>query len=103
MNLAVDRAGIVKIVFRGNAEPARGPITSAIKYNKYNETAPIKKDPAKAKELLKEAGFPNGFKGKLLIYRRHGRHATYRCCEKILWSIPIKFLKHGRWGPIAFC
>lgn len=70
MNLAVDRAGIVKIVFRGNAEPARGPITSAIKYNKYNETAPIKKDPAKAKELLKEAGFPNGFKGKLLISDR---------------------------------
>jgi peptide/nickel transport system substrate-binding protein len=70
MNLAVDRPGLVKIVFRGNAEPARGPVTSAIKYNKYDKTEPIKKDVAKAKELLKEAGFPNGFKGKILISDR---------------------------------
>jgi peptide/nickel transport system substrate-binding protein len=70
VNLAVDRPGIVKIVFRGFAEPARGPVTSAIKYNKYKETPPINKDVPKAKELLKEAGFPNGFKGKIIISDR---------------------------------
>jgi len=66
MNLAVDREGIVKVVYRGFAEPAAGPISSAIKYNKQNSTPYVKTDIAKAKALLEEAGYPNGFKGEIL-------------------------------------
>ena len=70
INLAINREGLAKIVFRGFAEPARGPVTSAIRYNKYDAVPPIKQNIAKAKELLKEAGFPDGFKGSFVIADR---------------------------------
>ncbi len=70
INHAINRAGLCKIVFRGFADPARGMETSAIKYNKYDSTPPIKEDVALAKKLLAEAGYPNGFKGKILISER---------------------------------
>ena len=67
MDMVVDREGIVKAVFRGYAEASNGPLSSAIKYNRVKESPPRKRDIAGAKKLLAEAGFPNGFKGALLL------------------------------------
>jgi len=66
MNLAVNREGIVKAVFLGHGDVSTGPVSGQIKYNKRKQTPVTKVDVAKAKELLKEAGFPNGFKGQLI-------------------------------------
>lgn len=67
---AINRPALCKLVFRGFAQPARGPMTSAIKYNKFDATPPIKEDAQLAKKLLAEGGYPNGFKMKLLISDR---------------------------------
>ena len=66
LNYAVDRRGIVQVVYRGFAEPAAGPVSSAIKYSRQETSPIVEADIAKAKGLLKEAGFPNGFKGNIL-------------------------------------
>lgn len=70
MSMAVNRAAICKVAFHGLALPSRGMTTSACKYNKYDSTKPFLEDPAAAKKLLAEAGFPDGFKMKLMIAER---------------------------------
>lgn len=70
INIAINRPGIIKVVFRGLAEPARGPMPSGIMFSRYAESPDFVYDPARARELLKEAGFPSGFKAKLIVAER---------------------------------
>jgi dipeptide transport system substrate-binding protein len=60
LDMAVDKPNILKSVYEGSATVATNPMPpSQWSYNKSLKDAPY--DPAKARELLKEAGFPNGF------------------------------------------
>ncbi|BAO91383.1 ABC transporter substrate-binding protein [Caballeronia cordobensis] len=60
LDMAIDKQAIIKTVYEGAATIATNPMPpSQWSYNKALKDAPH--DPAKAKELLKEAGFPNGF------------------------------------------
>jgi peptide/nickel transport system substrate-binding protein len=62
---AIDRAGIAKTIFYGEVEPATQFVFKG--HWGYNDTVSgYPYNPAKAKQLLKEAGYPNGFKTKLL-------------------------------------
>lgn len=70
LNYALNRAGMIKVVFRGHAEVARGPLPSTITYSNYANAEDLAYDPAKAKKLLAEAGFPNGFKTEIMISDR---------------------------------
>lgn len=57
---AIDRETIVKSVFQGRAEPLEGPIGPG-QYGYSPEVTPkYRYDPEKAKQLVKQAGFPNG-------------------------------------------
>jgi dipeptide transport system substrate-binding protein len=60
MNMAIDKEAIIKAVFQGAGKPAVNPIPPTIwSYNK--DIKPYPYDPAKAKALLAEAGYANGF------------------------------------------
>jgi peptide/nickel transport system substrate-binding protein len=57
MNLAIDREAIVKAIYGGAARPI--PVCWSLKG--WDKLPLIPYDPEKAKQLLAEAGYPNGF------------------------------------------
>ena len=64
LNYAVDKSNIIDQFYMGSAEPAINPMPPVVAgYNDEVEDYPY--DPEKAKELLKEAGYENGFEIEL--------------------------------------
>ncbi|URG51477.1 glutathione ABC transporter substrate-binding protein GsiB [Pectobacterium quasiaquaticum] len=69
LNYAINKEALIKVAFSGYATPAEGPLPSSIDYSvKYH---PWPYDPAKARELLKEAGYPDGFTTTLWASHNH--------------------------------
>lgn len=61
MNYAVDVDAIIEALFNGNGKPLTGFfVSSNLGYN--DSLKPFGYDPEKAKALLKQAGYPDGFK-----------------------------------------
>ena len=63
LNHAVDKAAYVKVVYNGFAEPLDAPIPPKLGF--YSKQTPYAFDPAKAKAMLAEAGYPNGFETEM--------------------------------------
>ena len=60
MNMAIDRAAILTAVYQGAGQPAKNLIPPTMwSYN--TKVTSLKFDPAAAKKLLAEAGYPDGF------------------------------------------
>ena len=60
LNLAIDKQAIIDAVFQGAGKIAKNPIPPTIwSYNEATQDYPY--DPDAAKQLLAEAGYPNGF------------------------------------------
>lgn len=60
LNLAVDRMGIVDTIMDGIAEPAAGIVMARV-FGHNPDLALSPYDPVRARELLAEAGYPDGF------------------------------------------
>ena len=69
INYAINRDALVKVAFAGFATPATGVVPPAIAFAESFEAWPY--DPAKARALLKEAGYPNGFETTLWSSHNH--------------------------------
>jgi glutathione transport system substrate-binding protein len=64
LNYAVDKTAFLKVVFGGYGVPLTAPLPANLSgYHKQDTSYPY--DPAKAKKLLAEAGYPNGFEAPL--------------------------------------
>jgi dipeptide transport system substrate-binding protein len=60
LNMAVDKEAILKAVYQGQGQVAKNPIPPILwSYNDAIKDYPY--DPAKAKAMLAQAGYPNGF------------------------------------------
>ncbi|WP_159566755.1 glutathione ABC transporter substrate-binding protein GsiB [Budvicia diplopodorum] len=59
INYAINKEALAKVAFAGYATPANGVVPQGVEY--AVNYGPWPYDPAKAKELLKEAGYPDGF------------------------------------------
>ena len=65
LNYAVDTNAIIKGVLHGVGSPMGSFISRYYPYGSDADTKPYPYDPAKARELLKKAGYPNGLEVKL--------------------------------------
>ncbi|MFS2035921.1 glutathione ABC transporter substrate-binding protein GsiB [Polaromonas sp. CT11-55] len=63
INYAINKEALVKVAFSGYAIPAEGVVPHGVEY--AAKLGPWPYNPAKARELLKEAGYPNGFESTL--------------------------------------
>jgi len=60
LNMAINKAAIIEAVFQGAGTVAKNPIPPTIwSYNEATEDYPY--DPEKAKQMLADAGYPDGF------------------------------------------
>jgi peptide/nickel transport system substrate-binding protein len=85
MNLAINREEVVKFIFAGQAKlMALYPMGSfAVAAGADPELQPYPYDPAKAKQLLAEAGYPNGFETTIYSYAREDIPELTRLVEAI--------------------
>jgi len=63
INYAIDRNALVKVAFNGFAVPADGIVPQGVQY--ATRQTPWPYNPGIARELLKQAGYPNGFESTL--------------------------------------
>jgi glutathione transport system substrate-binding protein len=63
LNYAVDKQAFSRVVFNGHADPMDSPMPPLLGF--YQKQGSYPYDPAKAKALLAEAGYPNGFETTL--------------------------------------
>jgi glutathione transport system substrate-binding protein len=69
INYAINKEALVKVAFSGYAIPAEGVLPKGVEY--ATKLGPWPYNPAKARELLKEAGYPNGFESTLWSAYNH--------------------------------
>jgi peptide/nickel transport system substrate-binding protein len=70
ISLSIDREAICKSIMYGTAKPATGFLPSGI--IGYNASLPVlEHNPAKAKQLLAEAGYPNGYDLTVTVNTRY--------------------------------
>ena len=69
MAMSLDRDALVELVLEGLGQTARDNVISP-QYRFYSETPAVPYDPAGAKKLLAQAGYPNGIKIALICSNR---------------------------------
>ena len=69
INYAINKEALVKVAFSGYAIPAEGVLPKGVDYG--IKLGPWPYDPKKARELLREAGYPNGFETTLWSAYNH--------------------------------
>jgi glutathione transport system substrate-binding protein len=69
INYAINKDALVKVAFNGYAVPAEGVVPPGVDYAVKMNPWPY--NPAKAKQLLAEAGYPNGFETELWSAYNH--------------------------------
>lgn len=89
INYAVDVEGMIEAVYEGIGARAVGPIGSAV-FGYHNNLAPYEYNPEKAKELLAEAGYPDGFTTTILTDENNVRVALATVIQNQLAAIGIQ-------------
>ncbi|WP_047462501.1 glutathione ABC transporter substrate-binding protein GsiB [Rhizobium rhizogenes] len=89
INYAINKEALAKVAFNGFAEPAEGIVPQGVLYAHKMDPWPY--DPAKARELLKEAGYPEGFESILWsAYTTTTAQKTIQFLQQQLAQVGIK-------------
>ena len=87
LNYAINKAALAKVAFNGFAMPATGIAPEGVDYATQFGAWPY--DPKKARELLKEAGYPNGFTATLWSLYNH------TTAQKVIQFLQQQFAQVG--------
>jgi len=87
LNYAVNKEALVKVAFAGYADVAEGIAPLSVDY--AVKLGPWPYDPQKAKALLKEAGYPNGFTATLWSLYNH------TTAQKVIQFLQQQFAQVG--------
>ncbi|MCG8639232.1 MAG: ABC transporter substrate-binding protein, partial [Desulfobacterales bacterium] len=98
MNYAVNREALNELVLNGRQTPAKGVLPPGM-FGYNPDLKGYEYDPVKAKELLKEAGYPNGIE-MTLQYNTHNLHGRVaEAMQAIYAEVGIKInLMNTEWG-----
>ena len=89
INYAINKEALAKVAFGGYAAPAEGVVPQGVLYAHKMPAWPY--DPAKARQLLKEAGYPNGFESVLWgAYTTTTSQKTIQFVQQQLAQVGIK-------------
>lgn len=89
INYAINKNALTKVAFNGYAIPAEGVVPSGVEYSV--KLGPWPYDPKKAKELLAEAGYPQGFSTTLWsAYNHTTAQKTIQFVQQQLAQVGIK-------------
>jgi peptide/nickel transport system substrate-binding protein len=70
LNHAIDKDALISTVFQGVGQPSTAPVVPAI--FGYNDVGPYEYNPEKAKQLLADAGYADGF--EITLFHPTGRY-----------------------------
>lgn len=86
--MAIDKQAIVDLVLSGVAEPAKGPIPpGSWAYNE--DLVGYSQDIERARELLAEAGYPDGFSTTILIDQDETRRQIAQIMQAMLQEVGV--------------
>jgi peptide/nickel transport system substrate-binding protein len=98
ISYAIDTKQIVSTVWKGIGKAAVGPIPAQVKYSDTSLTV-HEYNVEKAKELLKEAGYPSGFKASIWVNQKKERIDMATIIQSELKDIGIDVqIKVLEWG-----
>jgi len=98
MNYAVDRERISDLVIEGRYPPAKGVLPPGMPGYNPNLKG-YEYNPEKAKELMKEAGYPDGFEVELLVNNNPRHKAVGEAIQSQIAELGIKMsIKVLDWG-----
>lgn len=89
VNYAIDKQSIIDAILIGNGKIATSPIGSAV-FGHTDKTKGYEFNVAKAKELLKEAGYENGFKTSIYVMGGEADKQTAEIIQANLKEIGIE-------------
>lgn len=93
VSYAINKEAYVQVVMNGLGVPATSIVGTAVQY--YKENAPLPYDPEKAKELLAEAGYPEGFTTKLMYANTSANQKRAEFYKQQLAQAGINLELHG--------
>ncbi|AEM40765.1 ABC transporter substrate-binding protein [Ketogulonicigenium vulgare] len=103
LNFATDRDGLVQAITNGYADPANSPLARIAEgYNPDLNPYPLDLD--KARELLAEAGFPNGFTMSVVVQEQESRiaEALQAMWAQVGVTLDVRRMESGVWSAAAF-
>jgi oligopeptide transport system substrate-binding protein len=98
MNYAINRPALIELVMNGRATPAKGVLPPGM-FGYYPGLEGYTYDPEKAKELLAEAGYPDGFEVTMQYNTSTGHKRIAEALQAQYGAVGIKInLKNVDWG-----
>jgi glutathione transport system substrate-binding protein len=88
LNYAIDKTAFIRVAYSGYATPQDAPVAPGIAFYARQGVWPY--DPAKAKQLLAEAGYPDGFSTEIWTFNNTINTRAVQVLQQQLAAVGVK-------------